>query len=80
MFINVRPAVSGSKGFFAADVSDANGVFHVLSGVWARNIEDAHIRFETIANDWMTFNAPSDEVMEAQTKALLAEIAIWGCE
>lgn len=79
MFANVRPDPIRT-GFFEADVSDLNGRFHTLGGVWAKDIDGAHIRFEKIALDWDSYDAPSDEEMADRTIALLREIAIWGCE
>jgi len=85
MFLSIAPSARHASAgrinsFFQAEVSDANGRFHLLDGVWAKDIAGAHKAFEKIASDWDSYDAPSDEVMEAETKALLADIAIWGCE
>ena len=85
MFINIAPSIrhhveGRNASWWQADVSDLNGRFHLLDGVWGKDIAYAHKAFEKIALDWDSYDAPSDEAMEASTQALLDDIAIWGCE
>ncbi len=87
MFINVRPSDKFTPSrpglpvtWWQGEVSDLNGRFHTLDGIWGPNIAHAHKKFEELSASWDTFDAPSDEEMERSKQALLDDIAIWGCE